>query len=255
MFLSNVEEAGATEEGAASAFLTFCIYPRFLSSPEDALFCAHFVKLMHKMKVPGLSVVELIDGIVNAVTGSLYCMTEDEAGNAAIFLNEIWKSANSWRYDNDSFATELKSTVSRLCTPCLTLNCRSLIDHCCLCFIQPGSRLSKAFAQEQGIDDHATTDGITHDDYKTIFSQWHLKIGSAAVGCLNSSEYMHTRSALIILSRMVLVYPTQPKVGDKFLEILTGLQADESRPDIRATAQGYASQLAKARDEGEKTYP
>lgn len=61
---------------------------------------------------------------------------------------------------------------------------------------------------------------------------------------------MHTRSALIVLSRIVLVYPTQPKVGDKFLDILSELQADESRPDIRATAQGYASQLAKARDEG-----
>ena len=61
---------------------------------------------------------------------------------------------------------------------------------------------------------------------------------------------MHTRCALIVLSRIVLVYPTQPKVGDKFLDILSTLQADESRPDIRATAQGYASQLAKARDEG-----
>lgn len=112
MFKSSDESAGSIEEGAASAFLTFCIYPRFLSSPEDALFCAHFVKLMHKMNVPGLSTIELIDGIVNAITGSLYCTTEDEAGNAAIFLNEIWKSANSWRYNNDSFASELKGTVS-----------------------------------------------------------------------------------------------------------------------------------------------
>lgn len=61
---------------------------------------------------------------------------------------------------------------------------------------------------------------------------------------------MHTRCALIVLSRIVMVYPTQPKVGDKFLDILSSLQTDESRPDIRATAQGYASQLAKARDEG-----
>eukprot|EP00956_Cyclotella_meneghiniana_P009672 scaffold13383_cov75-Cyclotella_meneghiniana.AAC.1 len=215
---------GLIEEGLASAFLTFCLYPRFLCSPEDALFCAHFVKLMHKMKVPGFSTIELIDGVVNAITGSLYAITEDEAGNAAIFLNELWKSTNLWRYDNDSFASELKG--------------------------MPGSRLSKAYSQEKNIGDHSMTDGITHDDYKMIFSQWHLKIGSAAVGCLNSSEYIHTRCALIVLSRIVLVYPTQPKVGDKLLDILATLQADESRPDIRATAQGYASQLSKARDEG-----
>lgn len=112
MFQSSNKSDGKVQEGAASAFLTFCIYPRFLASPEDALFCAYFAKLMHKMKIPGLSMIELIDGIVNAITGSLYCITEDEAGNAAIFLNEIWKSANLWRYDNDSFASELKGTVS-----------------------------------------------------------------------------------------------------------------------------------------------
>jgi THO complex subunit 2 len=107
--------SGNVEEGLASDFLTFCIYPRFLSSPEDALFCAHFVKLMHNMKIPGLSTIELVDNIVNAATGSLYCITEDESGNLAIFLNEIWKSVNSWRYDNDSFASELKGTVSFTC--------------------------------------------------------------------------------------------------------------------------------------------
>jgi THO complex subunit 2 len=62
---------------------------------------------------------------------------------------------------------------------------------------------------------------------------------------------MHTRAALIVLSRIVLVFPTQPKTGDKVLETLAPLQSDENtRPDIRATAQGYCSQLMKARDDG-----
>lgn len=95
----------------APAFMTFCVYPRCFLSPEDSLFCAHFIKLLHKIRVPGFLTIELIDNIVNAVTGSLYCMTEDEAGNCSIFLNEIWKSVNCWRYDNDAFASELKDTV------------------------------------------------------------------------------------------------------------------------------------------------
>ena len=62
---------------------------------------------------------------------------------------------------------------------------------------------------------------------------------------------MHTRAALIVLSRIVLVFPTQPKTGEKILKTLGPLQSDDNeRPDIRATAQGYSSQLAKARDEG-----
>jgi THO complex subunit 2 len=98
----------------AQSFMTFCIYPRCFLSPEDALFCAHFLKLLHKMKVPGFLTIELIDNIVNAVSGSLYCMTEDEAGNCSIFFHEIWKSVNSWRYDNDAFTSELKDTVRYL---------------------------------------------------------------------------------------------------------------------------------------------
>ena len=62
---------------------------------------------------------------------------------------------------------------------------------------------------------------------------------------------MHTRAALIVLSRIVLVFPTQPKAGEKILKTLGPLQSDANdRPDIRATAQGYCSQLMKARDEG-----
>jgi THO complex subunit 2 len=116
---------------------------------------------------------------------------------------------------------------------------------------KPGSKLSKSFADANDIGDHSVTDGITHDDFQVIYTQWHNKIGVSSIGCLASSEYMHTRAALIVLSRIVLVYPTQPKIGDKILKSLASLQSDDNpRPDIRATAQGYYSQLTKARDEG-----
>ena len=117
--------------------------------------------------------------------------------------------------------------------------------------LQPGSKLSTEFAEANNIGDHSVTDGITHDDFKALYTQWHSKIGVSSIGCLASSEYMHTRAALIVLSRIVLVYPTQPKVGDKILNSLSSLQREDNpRPDIRATAQGYCSQLTKARDEG-----
>lgn len=126
-----------------------------------------------------------------------------------------------------------------------------LISQISCLLLQPGSKLSKAYAEANNIGDHSVKDGITHDDFKAIYTQWHSKIGVSSIGCLASSEYMHTRAALIVLSRIVLVYPTQPKVGDKILKSLSSLQSEDNpRPDIRATAQGYHSQLTKARDEG-----
>lgn len=119
------------------------------------------------------------------------------------------------------------------------------------CHFQPGSQLSKDAAEDASNEDSKSTEGITHDEYKAIYSIWHKKIGDSSIGCLKSTEYMHTRAALIVLSRIVRVFPTQPKIGDKILKTLRPLQSDENeRPDIRATAQGYSSQLMKARDDG-----
>ena len=109
--------SGANSVAFAPAFMTFCVYPRLLLSPQDALFCAHFVKLLHKTKVPGFLTLELIDVIVDSVVAGLFCSSEDEAGNLSIFLNEIWTSVNAWRYDNDAFASELKSSVSSISIP------------------------------------------------------------------------------------------------------------------------------------------
>ncbi len=121
----------------------------------------------------------------------------------------------------------------------------------CLYDTQPGSKLSKDFAELNSIGAHSVSEGLTKDDYNALYTQWHQKLGIAAIGCLKSPEYMYTRSALILLSRIVLVFPTQPKMGEKILKALTPLQSDDNpRPDIRATAQGYSSQLLKARDEG-----
>mmetsp|Transcript_20596 Transcript_20596/g.40842 ORF Transcript_20596/g.40842 Transcript_20596/m.40842 type:complete len:1394 (-) Transcript_20596:90-4271(-) len=207
------------------AFMTFCVYPRCMLSPEDALYCAHFVRLLHDLKVEEFSTIEVIDNIINSVSGSLYCVTEDEAGNLSIFVHEIWKVVNSWRYNDDCFASELMGT--------------------------PGSKLSREFAELSNIGAHSVNEGIAKDDYKALYTQWHRKLGIAAIGCLNSPEYMFTRSALIVLSRIVLVFPTQPKMGEKILKALAPLQSDDNpRPDIRATAQGYCSQLLKARDDG-----
>ena len=157
---------------------------------------------------------------------------------------------NSWRYDNDAFASELKDTVSVLLFPTYLIPFYILIMCPCHLPFQPGSRVSSVFAEDKCFDDHASTGGITHEDYKAIYSQWHKKLATAAIGCLKSSEYMHTRAALIVLSRIVLVFPTQPKSGDQILNALGPLQNDDDKPDIRATAKGYASQLMKARDEG-----
>jgi len=88
-----------------------------------------------------------------------------------------------------------------------------------------------------------------YTEYRRLYSSWHAKLGASLIGCLKSSEYIHTRTALIILSRIVSCYPTKPKLGDKLLMVLKPLQDDVSKPDIQAQALSYGGGLTKIRDD------
>jgi len=92
-------------------FFTTCIYPRSLLSPEDAVYCARFIMLLHSMETPGFCTLQLIDVIVNAVVGALYSITENEAGCLGIFLNEIWSVVAEWRYDQNAYETQVAGKV------------------------------------------------------------------------------------------------------------------------------------------------
>jgi hypothetical protein len=62
---------------------------------------------------------------------------------------------------------------------------------------------------------------------------------------------MYCRAALIVLSRLVKVFPTNARVGRKLMKALSRFQvSDFAMQDIKAMAQGYKSQLSKARDDG-----
>lgn len=92
---------------------------------------------------------------------------------------------------------------------------------------------------------------MSHTNYVDKFNSWHIGLGAVFIGCLNSSEYMHTRTALIILSKIVDYFPSKSTLGEKLLGALSPLQEDTNpMQDIKAMAQGYTSKLIKARDTG-----
>lgn len=59
------------------------------------------------------------------------------------------------------------------------------------------------------------------------------------------------RTGLVILTRIVEVFPTRPGLGNKLINTLKPLQDENSdRPDIRASANAYCTMLLRARDDG-----
>ncbi len=111
---SNLEGQNG-EIRTTSVFIANCIYPRCLQSPEDAMYCFRFIKVLHDIKTPGFKTLELIDGIVNATVGALYSVTEDEAGCLGIFIEKLWQLITEWRYDEKRYTSEVSKTVSSAC--------------------------------------------------------------------------------------------------------------------------------------------
>ena len=205
---------------AASLFFCTCIYPRCMKGPDDALYCARFVSLLHSLEVPGLSTMHLFDILIVGSSRSLFGLTEGEAANVSILLNEVWMVIIKWRYNESAFNAELAGKV--------------------------GSRMVVES------DEHSNeTTHISHKRFIEMYNKWHAAIGLTALGCLQSKEYIHARNALIVLTRMVGTFPTRPRLANKLLADLQPMQ-DENFPfaDLRASAQAYSTQLLKARDEG-----
>jgi THO complex subunit 2 len=205
---------------AARMFLMYCVYPRSLQSPDDAMYASHFAMMLHKMWTPGFSTMHYIHELISIVSGSLFGVTEGEAANLAILLSQTWTVVNKWRYQKGTFQKEVLG--------------------------KPGS-----YVESDEEDGNKALKAVTFKMFIEWYSGWHAHLGIALIGCLKSPEYIHTRTALLVLTRLVDVFPTRPALGNKILDELKPLQDEDSpRPDIRAAATAYSSSLKQARDNG-----
>ena len=208
---------------AVNSFLANCIYPRSMQGPDDAMYSAQFALLLHRIDTPGFSMMEYIDSLVSMATGALVCVTEGEASHLAILLWETWKVVNKWRYDESTYESEV---LGKTC----------------------------AYIGSEGNTPDEEDTPVSYKLFSSLFDKWQKTLGNALIGCLQSPEYMHTRACLLVLTRIVEVFPTQPKLGNRLLGVLAPLQDESSsRPDIRASASAYGMMLLKARDEGRWT--
>ena len=109
-FLSDLKDEDV-QKLTAETFLTYCVYPRCRLTPEDALYCAEFVMLLHNMEVPGFFTLKYVDSLINAVVGAAYSITEDEAGNLSVLLKSTWAWIKNWRDDKAMFDKEVAGKV------------------------------------------------------------------------------------------------------------------------------------------------
>jgi len=207
-----------TQEGAKT-FLMYCIYPRAILGPDDAMYASAIAFRLHKIWTPGFSIMHYIDELISIVSGALFGLTEAEAANISILIWQTLKVVNKWRFEDGLYDKEVLG--------------------------KPGSSVESTDNGEK------STNPVSHKEFIELYNKWQYSLADALIGCLKSSQYIHTRTGLVVLSRLVEVFPTGPSLGNKLLKFLEPLQDESSsRPDIRASANAYGMMLLKARDEG-----
>jgi THO complex subunit 2 len=80
---------GTVANGKESAFLTTCLIPRVLMSPEDAWYSARFLFLMHSQEVPHFGSLNAYHLIIQAFPAVLEAATEREARGVGVFMKEV----------------------------------------------------------------------------------------------------------------------------------------------------------------------
>ncbi|KAH3759032.1 THO2 protein [Pelomyxa schiedti] len=189
-----------------STFLQHCIFPRCMWSVTDAVFCAKFVQILHNIGTPNFLTLQYFHMVLKDVTGFLYCCTEGEAARIGCFVRETLHLVERWRMSSDEVYQKE-------------------------CYNQPGFEN----------DSQPPTKHPKADYDKACFS-WHVVLTLAFTTLLESEEYMEVRNGLIVLTKIVSVFPILKRTHAK-LEKVVNKHRKSEREDLNLLATRYGALL------------
>ncbi|XP_017971051.1 PREDICTED: THO complex subunit 2 isoform X3 [Theobroma cacao] len=190
-------------------FLQRCIFPRCTFSMPDAVYCAMFVHTLHSLGTPFFNTVNHIDVLIcKTLQPMICCCTEYEAGRLGRFLYETLKIAYYWKADESIYERE--------------------------CGNMPGFAVYYRYPNSQR---------VTYGQFIKVHWKWSQRITRLLIQCLESTEYMEIRNALIMLTKISSVFPVTRKSGINLEKRVAKIKSDE-REDLKVLATGVAAALA-----------
>ncbi|KAL3502101.1 hypothetical protein ACH5RR_036550 [Cinchona calisaya] len=190
-------------------FLQRCIFPRCTFSMPDAVYCTLFVNTLHSLGTPFFNTVNHIDVLIcKTLQPMICCCTEYEAGRLGRFLFETLKTAYFWKSDESIYERE--------------------------CGNMPGFAVYYRYPNSQR---------VTYSQFIKVHWKWSQRITRLLIQCLESTEYMEIRNALIMLTKISSVFPVTRKSGINLEKRVSKIKSDE-REDLKVLATSVAAALA-----------
>ena len=200
------------------ALITYCLVPRLMVSPADALYCFKMIKLLHTGGATNFRTMGLMDRIFreSRISNLIFLCSAKEAENLGRFFNELLKDLSRWHADKGIFEKEAYGPKKDL----------------------PG------FAVKL-VKDKAPETLLPFEDFRRLVYKWHRQINSGLKACLCSGEYMHIRNAIIILKAIHQYFPVVNWIGRDQVVAVTDLSKNEKREDLKIAATSLLGNLKR----------
>lgn len=204
------------------AIIQECIFPRAVFSAEDSIYTWRFVLHCHLNGVPGFRTMYFFDKMLREkfLRNVLFQCTAREAENFGQFLSEVLKELNIWRRtqnDYEKSAWGSKKDLTGFCT-----------------------RVKPDFTPDVRLE---------YEDFRRLLYKWHSQLFQAVKGCLNSSEYMHVRNAIILLKAVHASFPRVTFQGLQLVQAIKDVSSQDPREDLKLSAFSLLGDLKKREKE------
>lgn len=245
--------------------LHFCVMPRALFSPSDAIYAAKFMHSLHMLGCPNFSSLSCYDRIINGLASYLVILTEKEAHCYGRFLNEVLALLARWHGNKEFYEKEAIGEGR----PGFLQKWGRKNNHCSSSTGNVGhdNEEDEEKAGEDGMrmdtespvpSNDMDIDGVTveknqapvnnplmYEDFRHVMYKWHLKLYRAFLAALETGDYMPIRNAIIILSRTTNFFPALRKIGGSLEKAVGKIMKEEEgkREDLRLLATRLSAML------------
>ncbi|KAH9492653.1 THO complex subunit 2, partial [Bulinus truncatus] len=206
---------GTLKSEMTTNLLQYCLFPRCCFTASDAIYCGHFIQVLHNLKTPNFSTLITYDRVFNDITYTVTSCTENEARRYGRFLCSALETVMRWHSSPAIYEKE--------------------------CFNFPG--FLTVF--RKGTDMNNKMDRLDYENYRHVCHKWHFRLTKSVITCLESKNYSQIRNSLIVLTKILPHFPRMTQIGMAIERRVDKLSKEEKdkRPDIYALAIGYAGQL------------
>ncbi|CAL1526810.1 unnamed protein product [Lymnaea stagnalis] len=206
---------GTLKSEMTTNLLQYCLFPRCCFTASDAVYCGHFIQVLHNLKTPNFSTLITYDRVFNDITYTVTSCTENEARRYGRFLCSALETIMRWHSSPAIYEKE--------------------------CYNYPG--FLTVF--RKGTDQNNKMDRLDYENYRHVCHKWHFRLTKSVITCLESKNYSQIRNSLIVLTKILPHFPRMTQIGmaiERRVDKLSKEEKDE-RPDIYALAVGYSGQL------------